>query len=52
MHGKLLLWSTNKAILFEYRMKGALMTVEIFALCGCRFLNQFDIGSRDNFWLR
>ena len=30
---------------FEFGMKGALVTVEIFVLCGWRFLNHFDIVS-------
>jgi len=39
------LLSTLKAIRFEFRMKGAFVTVEICVLCGWRFSNQFDIVS-------
>ena len=31
------------SIKFEFRMKGALATVEICVLCGRRLLNHFDI---------
>ena len=38
-----------EAIWFEFWMKGAQMTVEIFVLCGWWFSNQFDIVSETHF---
>ena len=43
--GKVAVAINTYVILFEFGMKGALVTVEIFVLCGWRFLNHFDIVS-------
>ena len=40
----LLLQSTQEVIQFEFSIKGALAKVEIFVLCGWRFLNHFDMA--------
>ena len=38
-----------EVILFEFWMKGALVTVEIFAFFGWWFSNQFDVVSETHF---
>ena len=49
-HPRKLVVAVNlEAIWFEFWMKGALVTVEIFLLCGWRFSNQFDIVVETHF---
>ena len=47
--GKLVVAVNLEAIWFEFRMKGALVTVEIFVFCGWWCSNQFDIMSETSF---
>ena len=47
--GKLVVVVNPEAIWFEFWMKGALVTVEIFVFCSWRFSNQFDIVSEKHF---
>ena len=47
--GKLVATVNVEAIWFEFWMKGAQMTVEIFVFCGWWFSNQFDIVSETHF---
>ena len=47
--GELVVAVNLEAIWFEFWMKGALVTVEIFVFCGWWFSNQFDIMSETHF---
>ena len=47
--GKLVVAVNLEAIWFEFWMKGALIMVEIFVLCGWWFSNQLDIESETHF---